>query len=271
MKKILLPLVFVTVLISFQCKKDNTPDNPPIPDIAQPKIISLNALFTYETYGFTEMKYKGNHFDYAMFDNTKIKFSYKNNRIDKYVGPMFGSCCDVRARKQYHYFNDSLIDHISFESTYKDDYLEYIKLKYNGANQINYYRLHHSLDPYPFYSYEWSGDDISKLTAYDFNWHVVPDSVIAFIDTYTYSNIINPLQSLNTIYFEYFFLNKHLPSSMTRIRYWYDTDNNTYPKTRSLTKIDTVYYNYSYDYSNSGLVTGIFRNSKKLYEIEYDK
>jgi len=267
MKKIITFFLIVTILISFQCKKDKIPDNPPIPGIVSPKIISFYEIYSYEDYGFHEMKYKDNHFDYAVFSGDTIKFTYKNNRLDKYVGPMFGRCCDVKRRKQYHYFNDSLVDKIWFKNTYKDDELDNIELKYNGANQINYYRLHHSSDPYPYYFYEWTGDDISKVTTYDYNYHVTPDSVVLSIESYTYSDTINPLQSLKTIYFKSIFLSKHLPISMIRIRYNYDYAYNN----RTLIKIDTLQYNYSYDYSNSGLVTSIYMNNKKHFDIKYDK
>jgi hypothetical protein len=271
MKKIIIFFLLITILISFQCKKDKIPDDPPIPGIIPPKIISFYEVYSFERYSFNKMKYKGNRFDYAVCSGDTIKFTYKNNRLDSYIGPMFGSCCDVNFRKQYHYINDSLIDRIWFKSTYKDDELENIELKYNAANQINYYRLQHSLDPYPYYLYEWTGDDITKVTTYNYNYHVTPVTVVQSIDCYTYSDTINPLQSLKTIYFKSIFLNKHLPKSMTRIRYEYDYDNNNSPITRTLAKIDTLHFNYSFDYSNSGLVTNIYMNNQKHFNIRYDK
>ncbi len=100
---------------------------------------------------------------------------------------------------------------------------------------------------------------------------MTPDLVVQSIDSITYSDIINPLQSLKTIYFKSIFLSKHLPISMIRIRYTYDCDYNNAPFTRTLTKIDILHYNYSFDYSNSGLVTDIYMNNKKHFVIKYDK
>ncbi len=161
MKKTIVLFLFITILISFQCKKGD-PIEPTI--IVSPKIVAFYEIYSFEHYGFQEMKYKDNYFDYAVLSGDTIRFTYKNNRLDYYIGPMFGTCCDVRRRKQYHYFNDSLVDKIWFKSTYKDEVLEEIELKYNSVNQINYYRLYHSLDPYPYYVYEWAEDDISKVT-----------------------------------------------------------------------------------------------------------
>jgi len=272
MKKLfLLSLILISILVLSQCKKDNIPDdNPSDSTEVEHLILTLIYGYSYDIHGFKNMTYKNGRYDSAMLDNTTIKFTYNNNRLDYYVGPMFGTCCDVFRKKKYHYLNDTLIDYIEFINTYKDDKYEKIELKYNGANQINYYRLYHSGDPYLYYLYDWSADDIAKETVIDYNKYVVPDSVVRYIDTYTYTDTLNPLRVVNDLFFLPEFLTKHLPRNMTRIAYTYDEDRSTQPYTRSLIRVDTLHYHFSYDYNQLGLLENYYRNNKRIVHVLYN-
>jgi len=272
MKKLfLLSLILISILVLSQCKKEHIPDDNPSDSTEVEHLIKTITFGSYDgEHGFKNMTYKNGRYDSALVDYNYVKFSYKNNRLDYYMGAMFG-LCDVRVKKKYHYLNDTLIDYIEFSNSYKDDTYLKIQLKYNGANQINYYRLSRSLDPYYFYLYDWSADDIAKATAIDYNYHVVPDSVVGFVDIYnSYTDTLNPLRAVNDIYFLTLFLTKHLPRNMTRIAYTYDIDHTTSPYTRSLVRVDTLHYHFSYDYNQLGLLESVYMNNKRTIHILYN-
>jgi len=271
MKKISTLSFLVFIIFIYSCKKDEN-DKPDNHD--QHYYIEYYNGDTpfYSLESFTKMHYVDGKFNFAEIGgHDTINFTYENGKLDSFVGSLFG-CCDYKRYKKYHYFNDSLIDYISFSKTStKDDGLEHIDLDYDNMNRINFYRMYHSLDPTDIFFYEWEGDDIDKVTVYSYSDHYSPDSVISSINYYTYTDEENPLKSLNTLYFRNKFLNKHLAKDMTQIRYNYTYDISQEPIIQTLASIDTLHYTFYYEYNDEGLVKNIFRNNKLTDVIKYIK